>query len=195
MFSTFRKKVLVSRKTEEAFYSAVAQEMESGIKHDGLWLKALQIAEGNKEKQVAEYVKLRVQSLRDDIEIASVIDNEQLSVESKSNRKSLSSNSPRRKFDIEGCVSAIKDGEPVSLLSNFIAQGIEGGHETCINTVDACGDSLMHVAIKVGRLDVLEWLLENGANGSIQNQWGNTPLALAKSKRNQDAVDLIEKFS
>jgi ankyrin repeat protein len=53
----------------------------------------------------------------------------------------------------------------------------------------------MHVAIKVGRLDVLEWLLENGANGSIQNQWGNTPLALAKSKRNQDAVDLIEKFS
>jgi len=28
--------------------------MEDGVRHNGLWLKALEQAEGNKEKQIAE---------------------------------------------------------------------------------------------------------------------------------------------
>ena len=72
IFDKFKKLNVAHRKTDEALYSAVAQEMEDGVRHNGLWLKALEQAEGNKEKQIAEYIKLRAQSLKDDISINSI---------------------------------------------------------------------------------------------------------------------------
>ncbi len=76
MFDKFRKMNIAYRKTDEALYSVVAQEMESGVRNNGLWLKALEKADGNKEKQVAEYIKLRVQSLKDDVSIYSELSEE-----------------------------------------------------------------------------------------------------------------------
>ena len=66
-FDRFKKLNVAHQKSDEAVYSIVAQEMEDGVRHNGRWLKALEQAEGNKEKQVAEYIKLSVESLKDEI--------------------------------------------------------------------------------------------------------------------------------
>ena len=67
IFSRNKPNKIAQRKIDEHLYALVAEEMESGIRSNGLWLKALELADGNKEKQVSEYIKLRVQSLVDDI--------------------------------------------------------------------------------------------------------------------------------
>jgi hypothetical protein len=61
----------VQRKNEEELYEVVAQEMADGERRTGLWLKALEKAEGDEGKQVSEYIKLRVQSLKDEMDFNS----------------------------------------------------------------------------------------------------------------------------
>ena len=70
-FNKLRRNAAADRKAEEVLYTVVAREIDSGIIHDGLWLKALEKAGGNESVQTSEYVKLRVQSLKDDISIVS----------------------------------------------------------------------------------------------------------------------------
>jgi hypothetical protein len=48
IFTKAKKTTAVQRKADEALYSFVAQEMEGGNRHNGLWLKALEQAEGSK---------------------------------------------------------------------------------------------------------------------------------------------------
>lgn len=52
--------------SEEALYAAVLKEMESGIRKDGLWAKALAKSEFNHDKAKALYIELRVQSVKDE---------------------------------------------------------------------------------------------------------------------------------
>jgi hypothetical protein len=65
-----RKTAASSRITEEALYAEALREIEAGIRRDGLWAKAL--AESGMDPQDArgKYLKLRVQSLRDELELA-----------------------------------------------------------------------------------------------------------------------------
>ena len=57
------------RLKEEAIYLAVMKEMKAGLKSDGLWGQAISETEGNEKKAKALYIKLRVQSLKDEINI------------------------------------------------------------------------------------------------------------------------------
>ena len=57
------------RLKEEAIYSAVMKEMKAGLKSDGLWGQAIAETEGNEKKAKALYIKLRVQALKDEINI------------------------------------------------------------------------------------------------------------------------------
>jgi len=57
------------RLKEEAIYSAVMKEMKAGLKSDGLWGQAISETEGNEKKAKALYIKLRVQALKDEINI------------------------------------------------------------------------------------------------------------------------------
>ena len=43
--------------------------MEQGIRNSALWIKAIAEANGNDEKQISSYIKLRVQSLKDDLDL------------------------------------------------------------------------------------------------------------------------------
>lgn len=43
--------------------------MDEGVHNNALWLKALELAKGNEERRVSEYIKLRVQSLKDNVHI------------------------------------------------------------------------------------------------------------------------------
>ena len=58
-----------SRLIEEKMYEFVSEEIKNGQKREGLWAKAMSISEGSLEKAKSEYIKLRVQSLKDELEL------------------------------------------------------------------------------------------------------------------------------
>lgn len=54
------------RLLEEKLYALVLQEIESGIRRDGLWAKALSDCNFDEQMTKALYIKLRVQSIKDE---------------------------------------------------------------------------------------------------------------------------------
>jgi len=54
---------------EEIIYAAVMKEIKSGTKREGLWAKALSESEGNKAKTESLYIKYRVQSIEDELQV------------------------------------------------------------------------------------------------------------------------------
>lgn len=71
--SIFNRKITndaQSRLTEEMVYAQVATEIQNGIRRDGLWAKAISEAELNEDKAKAIYIKLRAQSIFDEIHLA-----------------------------------------------------------------------------------------------------------------------------
>ena len=66
-FNRVKTSAAINRKSEELLYTIVAEEMGNGERNGGLWLKALEQASGNEEKRVAEYIKLRIRALKDDV--------------------------------------------------------------------------------------------------------------------------------
>lgn len=69
MFGNFfsQKDEALQRLREENFYEQIAKELRGGYKRDGIYAKALVDAEGAEDKAKALYIKLAVQSLKDEI--------------------------------------------------------------------------------------------------------------------------------
>lgn len=66
MFDDIQAKGAAYRLTEEALYAEALREIESGQRRDGLWAKAMAESNMDQGKAQAKYIKLRVQSLRDE---------------------------------------------------------------------------------------------------------------------------------
>lgn len=98
-FDAFKQTAVVSRKQDEHLYSLVAKELADNTRHDGLWIKALALADGNKDKQVSEYIKLRVQALKDEIYIFNKVNAE---VVKKKNQQTKAKNRAKlgMRFDL-----------------------------------------------------------------------------------------------
>ena len=79
MLKSLRKSSVENRLVETQLYEFVMNELKEGIKHHGTWGQAIVNSEGNKEKAEAEYIKLRVQSVKDEITLNHLIDDEKLS--------------------------------------------------------------------------------------------------------------------
>jgi ankyrin repeat protein len=58
-----------SRIEDESLYERVLQELEFGIRRDGLWAQAVEKSQGDNNKITSIYIRLRVQSLRDELEL------------------------------------------------------------------------------------------------------------------------------
>jgi hypothetical protein len=56
------------RLAEEMLYAEAMREIEKNIRRDGLWGKAIAESDGDEKKAKAEYLKLRVQALKDELE-------------------------------------------------------------------------------------------------------------------------------
>jgi ankyrin repeat protein len=180
LFDKFKKLNIAHRKIDEALYSAVAQEMEDGVRHNGLWLKALEQAEGNKEKQVAEYIKLRVQSLQDDINI-------------HSNSVDPNNNISHGR-DIESLVTMLNSNISVAIIGDYFSGMPSQDIKDFINLHDACEDCPIHVSVKIGRIDLTQWLLDAGANPLAMNYWGSTALDIAERNDDKDALSLLQGY-
>ena len=62
-----------SRREDEEIYSHVLKEIESGIRRDGLWAKALANSAGDSEKAKSFYIKYRAQTIKDERKLAKSI--------------------------------------------------------------------------------------------------------------------------
>ena len=180
IFDKFKKMTIAHRKSDEALYSIVAHEMEAGVKHNGLWLKALQQADGNTERQVAEYIKLRVQSLKDDMSILS----ESFEVE----------RSIAHDRDIEEFVTILSKGNPLETVEVYFSGMSSQEIYEFVNQPDACEDYPIHIAIKKGRVDIARWLLMAGANPLLKNYWGKTALEIAEQNEDEDSIALFQQY-
>ncbi|KAL6991296.1 hypothetical protein U1Q18_009413 [Sarracenia purpurea var. burkii] len=65
---------------------------------------------------------------------------------------------------------------------------------TDLNFRDIDDRTALHVAACQGFGDVVELLLENGAEVDPKDRWGSTPLADAIHYKNHDAIKLLEKY-
>lgn len=86
IFPSFRQSAAANRIAEQYVYEKVAQELEAGVRNNGLWLKALMLTDGDERKTEAEYIKLRVQSLVDEEVVADAIFQQQI-LEEEKNKK------------------------------------------------------------------------------------------------------------
>ena len=68
IFDKVKKTTIASRQREEILYGVALEEVENNEIRKGLYAKALAKAEGDKEKADGIYLKLRVQSIMDDIQ-------------------------------------------------------------------------------------------------------------------------------
>ena len=68
IFDKVKKTTIDSRRYEEKLYEVALEEVENGEIRKGLYAKALSKADGDKEKADGTYLKLRVQSIMDDVE-------------------------------------------------------------------------------------------------------------------------------
>ncbi|MBA6413399.1 hypothetical protein H2508_09795 [Parahaliea sp. F7430] len=76
MLEKFQRRSATNRLLEEKLYEQVVQELVSGQRRDGLWAKALANSDGLEGKAKALYVRYRVQSIKDEIEVNESINEE-----------------------------------------------------------------------------------------------------------------------
>jgi len=67
IFDDIRAKGAAYRLTEESLYAEALREIESGQRRDGIWAKAMAESNMDQGKAGAKYIKLRVQSLKDEV--------------------------------------------------------------------------------------------------------------------------------
>ena len=92
MFGWKRRDKLIARALDEKLYELIAIELRDGVRKDGLWLKAISRSGGSDTHAKSEYIKLRLQSLKDEIEIDAEQSQEQqqLSEEQRMREQQLS---------------------------------------------------------------------------------------------------------
>lgn len=61
---------IADRLADEHIYERVLQEIESGTRRGGLWLKALENSQGDEKRAKLLYISYRVQAMKDEIAIS-----------------------------------------------------------------------------------------------------------------------------
>ena len=70
LFDDIKAKGAALQITEEILYAEVFREIESGVRRDGIWAKALSESQMQEDPAKAKYIKLRAQALKDEVSIA-----------------------------------------------------------------------------------------------------------------------------
>ena len=60
-----------------------------------------------------------------------------------------------------------------------------------LNTRDSYGNTVLHIAINLGMLEVARSIIQDGGDIHAVNCWGSTPLHAATSAYNADCVELL----
>lgn len=89
-----------ARLVEERLYEQVVRELSEGQRRDGLWAKAIADCDGSEERSKALYIKYRVQSLKDELEVSGQIKRRQAEEEeAAAARRAESAREARRRAE------------------------------------------------------------------------------------------------
>jgi len=77
-FNQYKKISIIKKQQETMLYEIVMNEIEEGFRHKGSYGKALVKCQGDEKKAEAEYIKLRVEDLKDFILLNDIIEDEKL---------------------------------------------------------------------------------------------------------------------
>ncbi len=66
----FKMQSPLQRLLEEKIYQQVIEEIEAGQRRGGLWLQAVEKSQGDERRAKLEYIRLRVQSIKDELHVA-----------------------------------------------------------------------------------------------------------------------------
>ena len=106
-FETIRARLALRRIVKEDMYSVVHRELASGVKRDGLWLKAKVESKGDDVAIEAIYIRLRVQSLVDERNIGNVVITEIKSENQKAtHREMLKERDLKNKDEVKRLIDA-----------------------------------------------------------------------------------------
>lgn len=106
-----KAKAAAQRISDEAIFGQVASEIQQGQKRDGLWAKALTLANMDESKARPIYIKLRVQSIKDELTLTSTDS-------TAAHTTPLKTASPSQEY-----------ARPATIAGDFI-QGFKDGHES-----------------------------------------------------------------
>lgn len=125
IFAKLKRRNAVARLIDEQMYEIVVEELQSGIRRNGLWAKALAKSEGDESKAKAFYISYRVQSLKDESEINEEIkEYEAKGFYDKSTKNSSNLQEKIRNFRDEGysfyIIAEEFNRESVNIPSEFI---------------------------------------------------------------------------
>lgn len=107
LFDKLKTHGAVSRLAEEVLYAEAMREIESGVRRDGIWAMAMAEANMDQSKAAAKYLKLRVQSLKDEIDMAQKAANARTAQEQKIRQAELDEDAPKH----PGCGGVIERKE------------------------------------------------------------------------------------
>lgn len=133
-FDSLKNNAAKSRLTEEMIYEQVSEELKNGIRREGLWTKAVAESNGNDDVAKSIYIKLRFQSIVDEVTVVSNAKSEQekasshlhqnnLNSEDKTVKKTSSSSEVTEKTLV--CLSCNREGKmyikpvPTTLVAKF----------------------------------------------------------------------------
>nr|XP_046249481.1 glutaminase liver isoform, mitochondrial isoform X2 [Scatophagus argus]XP_046249482.1 glutaminase liver isoform, mitochondrial isoform X2 [Scatophagus argus]XP_046249483.1 glutaminase liver isoform, mitochondrial isoform X2 [Scatophagus argus]XP_046249484.1 glutaminase liver isoform, mitochondrial isoform X2 [Scatophagus argus]XP_046249485.1 glutaminase liver isoform, mitochondrial isoform X2 [Scatophagus argus] len=89
-------------------------------------------------------------------------------------------------YQIMNVLLAAFKGDVLALRRYFLS-GVD------VNAVDYDGRSALHVAAAEGHTEVIRFLLENaGANATLKDRWGSSPLQEARRHNKEAAVQLLQ---
>ena len=83
LFKRKNKSSIFYRQQETKLYELVMNEITSNKRQKGIWGQAIVKANGDEKKAEAEYIRLRVESLKDELEIEKQNENEQVIIMEK----------------------------------------------------------------------------------------------------------------
>lgn len=87
--------------------------------------------------------------------------------------------------DVEGFVNSARGGD-IAVIQNYLKQGEN------INAKNSLGNTALHYAVASDNVELVKFLLENGADATVQNDKGWTPLAIAEKKNLTDIVKVFD---
>ena len=122
IFKNFKHNSAVDRLNEERIYEIVINEIKSGKRREGIWGQALEKANGDLKKTEANYIKLRVQSLKDEFEIQKQEETDRQIIEEEF--QNLAKEKEIKRIEEVERLRIHKETEPrIRLLMNIILYG------------------------------------------------------------------------
>ena len=156
------RKSAFDRLAEEQLYQLVVDEIKRDEKREGLWAKALVEAEGDKEKTQALYIKLRVQSLKDELEYAEHAQHEEAKRDAEARTQARKRQETERKDQIRRCNLAEAELRRLGLKFKKAKSGwivTFRGKEVALSSIDELekyiGEHVQKSAISKSRAEYL----------------------------------------